>query len=111
MNNSISGKPSKLNQCLKMAFNISFWLVIPYFVFAMSFVARKLDPLYKGISPLQFGLIGMLTFVSAYPLFVWKRDTRSYPYLGALSFTKWLLLSLIVGIITIVLAIVLGLIV
>ena len=104
MYKSMGGKLSELNRLLKIAFKLSFWLVIPYFSLAMGFVVRRVDPLYKGISPFQFGLIATVVFISAYPIFVWKRDTPTYPYLGKLSFAKWLFLGLITGILTVIIA-------
>lgn len=79
MDKSMSGKLSELNRWLKIAFKLSFWLVIPFFSIALDFVVRRVDPLHKGLSPFQFGLIAMGVFISAYPIFVWKRDTPILP--------------------------------
>jgi len=76
-------KPQKtlgdFSRRLRIVFELTFWLVIPYFVLATTFVMRRFDPLYKGVTPLKFGLIAMAVFVSGYPIFVWKRKRCSEP--------------------------------
>jgi hypothetical protein len=76
-------------------------LTLIYFVFLTYFLIRYYDALNQGMSPFLFGLIVAAVFITAYPLFLWKRDSRPYPFIGRLSFAKWFLVGIAFGIIAV----------
>ncbi len=76
---------------------VSYISMVVYFVFVPRLAVRLVDPLYQGISPLRFSLIMMACSIIAYPLFIWHREpTRRW--FGRLSFSKWCLLTLVIGV-------------
>lgn len=55
----------------------------------------------QSLFGVRHGLIAAALFVSAYPVFGWKRNSP-WPWLGRWSFAKWILVAIGVGVVIIV---------
>ena len=55
----------------------------------------------QSLFGIRHGLIAAGLFVSAYPVFGWKRNSP-WPWLGRWSFAKWILTAIVVGVLLIV---------
>ncbi len=77
-----------------------FSLVLVLYVVRGSYLIGKYL-LNQSLFGIRHGLIAAALFISAYPVFGWKRNSP-WPWLGRWSFAKWILAAIGVGVVIIV---------